>query len=62
MPAFQWENLDGNTGKVRAAAVTTVAVKCGAWIWPVKELAVLDLQSDKVICTYGGEEETLDQT
>jgi len=54
--------VDGNTGKVRAAAMTTVPVKCGAWIWPVKELAVLDLQSDKVKCTYGGEEETLDQT
>ena len=48
-------------GKVRAAAVTTVSVKCGAWIWPVKELAVLDFQSDKVKCTYGGEEQTLDK-
>jgi len=54
--------VDGKTGKVRAAAVKTVPVKCGAWIWPVKELAVLDLQSDKVKCTYGVEEETLDQT
>jgi hypothetical protein len=55
-------NVDGNTGKVRAAAVTTATVKCGAWIWPVKELAVLDLQSDKVKCTDGVDEETLDQT
>jgi len=55
-------NVDGNTGKVRAAAVTTVTVKCGAWIWPVKELDVLDLQSGKVKCTDGVEEETLDQS
>lgn len=43
--------MDRNMGKVRAAAVTTVSVNCGAWNWPVKELAVLDLQSDKVKCT-----------
>jgi hypothetical protein len=55
-------NVDGNTGKVRAVAVTTVPVKCGAWLWPVKDLAVLDLQSGKVKYTYGGKEETLDQT